>query len=160
MDAWATIAPLYDRQDEYIRYAKKFVQDPTDAEDICHEAFMALKNSLEAGAKIKKPAAFLRTTIRNEARDRNSSADVRRATVPDLATLAEARQEDTAEAALFSVSFNDALGKLSHQARAAFVLCELRGLTQDEASRELGLSQSQVARDFEAARRRLARELS
>lgn len=160
MDAWATIAPLYDRQDEYVQYARRFVKDQTDAEDVCHEAFMALKKRLESGRKVKKPAAYLRLEIRQAAKIRNRDDTRIRDTHPSLATLTEARQLDTAGEALFSVSFNSALSALDDQERAAFVLCELRGLTQYEAAQQMGVSQQTVSLLYEDARRSLAEEMA
>lgn len=159
VDSWNVIAPLYDQIDQYVSYARRFVLDPTEAEDVCHDALMDLKKNIERGTEIKNPKAYLKRMVRNIAIDRNASYDESRDAGPHLSRLAEARTLDTAGEALFNVAFNDALAHLPDAQRSAFVLCELRGLSRREAAAQLKISSSAVDRNYESARKALAREL-
>lgn len=161
MDAWATIAPLYDRQEQYVSYARRIVLDPTDAEDVVHEAFMRVKGTIEGGGKIRNPNSYLKRAIRNVAVDYNTAADERKELEDDRGIEAlSSFPADTEASALFNVTFNTTLDQMTHEQRAAFILCELRGLTRREAARELGITDTNLQRAYEGARRHLAKELS
>jgi RNA polymerase sigma factor (sigma-70 family) len=58
-----------------------------------------------------------------------------------------------------SATLNDSLHRLDAQARDAFILTELRGLTEREAADVLDTSQPTVHRRAEAARNYIREEL-
>jgi RNA polymerase sigma factor (sigma-70 family) len=119
-----------------------------DVEDVLQEAFV---RSFEAEGRheIRNARAFLLRTARNVALDHVTSAGYRR-TGP-LDGVDEAYFIDDAapvEARIDSerrfVAFCQAVGSLPEQCRRVFVLRKVYGLTQQEISQRLGITESTV----------------
>jgi RNA polymerase sigma factor (sigma-70 family) len=75
----------------------------------------------------------------------------------DLSVMTGTRY--TIDAAMFVTDFNKALGGLSEDARNAFILIELRGLTPYEAARVLDVGVGTVYGRLDAAKAALREEL-
>jgi RNA polymerase sigma-70 factor (ECF subfamily) len=75
----------------------------------------------------------------------------------DLSVMTGTRY--TLDSAIFASDFNQALRNLSEDARIAFILCELRGLTAYEAARVLDVPVGTVYGRLSAAKAALRKEL-
>lgn len=156
---WAVIGPLYDeRHDALVRQAERIVG--ADAEDVVHEAFVRIARAVEDSGKTSEDAAaMLNMTVRNLAL--NHLRDLREEPM-ELTTITgmiDSPRPLTAERGMFVTDFNEALRALPEDQAQAFILTEIRGLSQREAGEILEVSAMAINRRAEAARRTLAREL-
>lgn len=157
-DTWAVIGPLYEHHGQWVTIASKLVGS-ADAEDVVHDAYLRVARA----ARTTDDAKMMTTTVRNLAIDRlrkraremplaDEKLDSVRAGLDIVPPV-------TIESAMFVADFNDALSRLSDEQAQAFILIQLRGLSQTEAADVLGVNQSTVQRNYERGRRNLAREL-
>lgn len=150
-ERWAVIAPLYVRHSDWLAMASKIVGS-ADAEDIVHEAYLRVARAKRVG----DAEPLMSRTIRNLGIDRlRARRDV--PIEPSAMTgVLDAVRPLTIEGAMFVADFNDALAALSDEQAQAFILIQLRGLTQTEAADVLGVSQQAVSKNYERGRRALA----
>lgn len=155
---WAVIGPLYERHDDLVRQATRIVGP--DAEDIVHEAYLRIARAVEDGKTGEDAANMLGTTVRNLAF--NHLRDNAREEPMELGTITgmiDSPRPLNNERAMFVTDFNEALRELPRDQAEAFVLTEIRGLSQREAAEILETSAMTIGRRAESARRTLAREL-
>lgn len=158
-ETWAVIGPLYDeRHDSLVRQAIRFVG--SDAEDVVHEAFVRIARAVESGATSADADNMLTQTVKNLAlnyiRDHAQEVAMEPHRVIDRI---ERPRAVSAESGLWTSTFNATLEAMADGPRAAFILVELRGLSQREAAELLDVNQATISRHYELARRTLAREL-
>lgn len=158
-ETWAVIGPLYDeRHDALVRTAQRFVG--SDAEDVVHEAFMRIARAVEAGATTTDADNMLTQTVKNLALNHIRDTGREEAMEPHrVIDRIERPRAVSAESGLWTSTFNETLEAMADGPRAAFILVELRGLSQREAADLLDVNQATISRHYEAARRTLAREL-
>lgn len=158
-ETWAVIGPLYDaRHDSLVRTATRFVG--SDAEDVVHEAFVRIARAVEAGATSADADNMLTQTVKNLALNyiRDNAQEVAMEPHRVIDRL-ERPRAISAESGLWTSTFNATLEAMADGPRAAFILVELRGLSQREAAELLDVNQATISRHYELARRTLAREL-
>lgn len=157
-DTWAVIGPLYEHHGQWVTIASKLVGS-TDAEDVVHDAYLRVARA----ARSKDDAKMMTATIRNLAidrlRKRSREVPLTDGKLDALRATLDVVPSQTIEAAMFVADFNAALMLLSDEQAQAFILIQLRGLSQTETADVLGVNQSTVARNYERGRRNLAREL-
>lgn len=136
---------------------------PADSrEDIVQDALIELTRTVERGG-VAEPAALLRTIIDRRAIDflrklgtrRDVEVPVGDTTVDEWAIPATV----TAEAVLFTASFDAALRDLPNEQREAFILTDLRGMTAREAADFLSIPKSTLADRVATARATLRKEV-
>lgn len=137
---------------------RRVLRDPVEADDAAQQTFLSAYKSLIGGTRPEQPSAWLATIARHEcwartqARMREPLAvDEPEGSAPDAFSEA-ARTEDAA-------ALRDALGELPPAQKEAFVLRELAGLSQREASTALAISESALEALLVRARRRLRQRL-
>lgn len=158
-ETWAVIGPLYDeRHDVLVRQAQRFVG--SDAEDVVHEAFVRIARAVEGGATTTDADNMLTQTVKNlslnHIRDNDRGVEME---LHRVINQIERSRAVSAESGLWTSTFNDTLEAMSEGPRAAFILVELRGVSQREAADLLDVNQATISRHYEQARRTLAREL-
>lgn len=158
-ETWAVIGPLYDeRHDTLVRTAQRFVG--SDAEDVVHEAFMRIAQAVKAWATTTDADNMLTQTVKNLALNHIRDNDREVAMEPHrVIDRIERPRAVNAESGLWTSTFNATLEAMGEGPRAAFILVELRGVSQREAAELLDVNQATISRHYETARRTLAREL-
>jgi RNA polymerase sigma factor (sigma-70 family) len=135
------------------------LSDADEAEDAAQQVFLSAHRSLLGGTEPREPAAWLGAIARNECRSRiraRMAAPLALAKEPagvgsDVEHVARQRAEIEALCA--------ALAELPAQQRQAIVLREFYGLSYDEVSAALGLTDAAVESLLFRARKRLQAEL-
>lgn len=148
------IAQLYGLfYDELLGFACKLLRDRAAAEDLVQETFLrALSNADTLDALTPAACrAWLYRTLRNLVIDRCRHEK--------LAPVAEPRDGPAAADDLSAVLVREALGVLSEEERALFLLRYREGYTSRELGRMLELPPSTVRARLAAARRKLAAQL-
>jgi RNA polymerase sigma factor (sigma-70 family) len=135
------------------------LQDAVEAEDAAQQVFLSAHQSILGGTEPREPAAWLGKITRNECRARIRArmatplalVDERPAVGADVEQAASRRAEIEALCA--------ALAELPDQQRQAVLLREFYGLSYEEMSAALGLTEGAVESLLFRARRRLQEEL-
>jgi RNA polymerase sigma-70 factor (ECF subfamily) len=161
----AALAELYDRYSPMaLGLALRIVRDPLEAEDVVHDAFVAIvERAAQYRAERGSVVAWLVATVRNLSLDRTRRR-IRRAQI----TEEELRYEPTeivpdpqvlSEAAREHVAVRAALSRLSPSQRETLEIAFFEGLSYPEiAEREkipLGTVKSRAARALTALREAL-----
>lgn len=150
------------------------LRTPGLAEDVVDEVFMRLWDEMLDGNAPDDPVAWLESKVAQEARNERRSTTTRwdrevpAGSMEDIAELIEGKEEDewfehpdlTLEDIEFRTDFDAALRELPEADRQAFILTELRGLTVREAADVLSSDKTSIARQAEAARTYIRRELA
>jgi RNA polymerase sigma-70 factor (ECF subfamily) len=135
-----------------------------EAEDLVRDIFLRVIRHAETLRSADRPEAWLFRIARNALRD-SLRARLRRdartdALDTDLPAEADEAADDAAEAEL-APCLTAMIGRLAEPYRTAIMLTSLRGLTQSEAARQLGVSvsgmKSRVQRGREQLRGMLVR---
>lgn len=159
-ETWAILGPLYEeRRGELVRHVERII-GPWAAEDVAHDAFLAISRAIMAGKTLADAEAMLWPTAARLAL--NHIRDEAWEEAMDLTTISDRIEVPalSAESGLFGSGLNDALDAMPNDYRSAWVLTELRGLSGREAGELLGIDQSTVSRRSEMARRYIVKELS
>lgn len=157
-------ASLYKRTiDPLRRYLARFMRNSSDAQDIAHDAYTRVYQTLDAN-EVKKPQAFLFATARNLAINqikRRENAPLRETDSkiielaleqsPSIERVVMARQEWAATEL--------AIEQLPPGCRAVLLLCTLRGCTHRDAAALLGISRKTVEKQHSRALRLLRASL-
>lgn len=158
----AALAELYDRYAPVaLGLALKIVREPSEAEDVVHDAFVAIvERAAQYRAERGSVAAWLVTTVRNLALDR-ARRRARRAQITEEELRHEPLEEildpeAIAWAARDREAVHQALAALSPAQRATLEIAFFEGLSYPEiAEREgvpLGTVKSRAARALQALR--------
>lgn len=120
---------------------------PEEIEDLIQEGYAAIAS--HPFAQIQTPAAFFFQTVRNLATDmirRRQVVSMR--AVADVDRLAGADPAPDPVGQLTAIEdlarVKEAIERLPRACRQAFILCKIEGLSQAEAARRLGVSQSNI----------------
>ena len=132
----------------------------SDAEDVCHDAFVRAAARLEECRHPDRYAHWLCTIVRNHAHNYVARAFVRRTTelTPDMA----ASEDDPihrVELGELRRQLEQALGKLTPVQRAVVLLHDLEGWTHPDIAKSVGTSEGMSRQHLFHARRRLAQLL-
>lgn len=143
------------------------VGDPSDAEDVCQDAFMTAVRRLEDCRPEEKFRPWLLTIVRNRAIDLRRRQRVRNAdsldVVGDIATPASPSNAGplrNAERANAREHLAAALATLTDVRREVVLLHDLEGWNHREIGEHLGLAEGTVRAHLFWARRDLRRRLS
>jgi len=144
---------------------------PEDAEDLVSRAFERLSERFSSGRTIENGEALLNVTLsallKNHYRDK---ARLRQKEIPvgltyELDAIAEGEgiahlDEVDYDDYEFRQEFDSAIRDLHDEERDAFILTELRGLSQIEAGEVLGVSHQTIMRRADRARASIGKELA
>ena len=138
--------------------------DPSEAEDVCQDAFLAALRKIEQCDPAEKFASWLMAIVRNRAIDARRRRTVRAAQPLDE-ELAEATHDASnplrdAERAELRAMLERAVASLSPVQREVIVLHDVEGWKHAEIGRLLGLAESTVRVHLFHARRLLRRRLA
>jgi RNA polymerase sigma-70 factor (ECF subfamily) len=162
------VGDLYDRYaPTLLPLALRIVRDRAEAEDVVHDAFVAVSDRAgQYSAERGTVAAWLVTLVRNLAIDRTRRRDRRGALARDV--LAHEPTEEVADPESLAVGASErdkvrrALGTLPEAQRTTLEVAFFEGLSYPEiAEREsvpLGTIKSRAARAIASLREALARE--
>jgi DNA-directed RNA polymerase specialized sigma24 family protein len=142
-DAWSIIEPLYSRHfDGLVRGLEKKLSR-AEAEDIVQSAFVELRGKIEGG-NVKNPKALLERIVDQRRRDhkRDSFHEVAAGLTPGPFTPP---LHDSIDRGLLRMQLAEAIRALPGPEWAAFILCELRGLSDGAAAAHLNRPRSTVA---------------
>ena len=135
-----------------------------DAEDVLQDSLIELVR-VDERKGVYNPEAFLahvldwRALNKMRAKGKRAQVEIPGGDTTDLSILSDNRGM-TIEGAIFAADFDRAIRRLPDEARDAFILYELRGLTQFEAALLLGILPTTVVGRVEAAKAELRKELA
>jgi RNA polymerase sigma factor (sigma-70 family) len=133
--------------------AYRLTYSSADAYDVTQEVFIGLPEALRHYEERGKFAAWLRKITARRAlqilRDRKRRQEL------DLEFLRGFRSRHHADPVIERLTVERALARLSHDLRAVYVLCEIEGLSHDEAAATLGIRRNTSEVRLYRARRRL-----
>lgn len=155
----SALSLLYTQQHTSLRnFARRLLGDPHAAEDLVHDVFVSLPRALSRYRGECTLTTFLRAMAIRQASSHLRAAVRRRAAMHRLA-------EETERQANFPVDqlrqrelarlLTLALDKLSVAHRSAFVLCEVEGMSTDEAAAVLQVPAATVRTRLFYARQKL-----
>ncbi|MEZ4300145.1 MAG: RNA polymerase sigma factor [Polyangiaceae bacterium] len=159
------IAEAYDLHHEHLRaFARRFVGDPTAAEDLVHEVFVSLPSAITRFQGASSIRTFLVAIAVNHARHHLRAAARRRAAMERLSLEPPrppgADPEQGTERARLAEALVRALDTLPIDQRAAFVLCEVEERSSQEVAAIVGAPEATVRTRVYHARQKLRKELS
>jgi|GEM_PF-2016216 len=143
-----------------LRVCQRMLSDPADADDAFQAVFLVLARKADSLRRAEDLKSWLygvavRTSL--EARKRSAKLRAREGTPLDDSLAAIARDEPIELRALL----DEELNKLPNRFREPLLLCELEGVSRQEAARRLGLPEgtlsSRLARGRSLLRDRLTR---
>ncbi|HVZ75144.1 MAG TPA: RNA polymerase sigma factor [Polyangia bacterium] len=158
-------ARAYDRWHQRVRVlARRLLGDSASAEDVVQEVFVALPSAARRfrGGAPAFEAFVLGIAVKRARRHQRAAARRRRACERLAGENAHAPRtpEQDAYRRELGERLSSALAELSHDHRAAFVLCEIEGLAAAEAALVVGAPEATVRTRLFHARRRLRELLS
>lgn len=136
-------------------YALRLVEDTTSSEDMVQDAFIKAWRYCEAGGVIDSFQSFMYHTVRNECLLflRSRKTMVGEEYIPEVCEM----DIDTSER---DARIWRAIGALPEKCRKVFLLSKQKGLSNEEISRELGISIKTVKNQITKALRRLRETLN
>lgn len=164
----AAFAGLVRRHEGLVhRLAMRLLSDPTSAQDVVQETFVAAWRALHRYDPSRPMEAWLRTIALNKVRDRSRRALVRRFILAPFAREVEVeKRQDPSPDAETTVADRQqldrlriAITKLPDNLRESLVLTALEGLSQQEAAELLGVTPKTVETRVYRARQRLTEQL-
>ena len=158
----AALAQAFDRWHQRVRVlSRRLLSDAATAEDVVQEVFSALPRAIRTfRADVDLQTFLLAITVRR-ARHHQRATGRRRQALARLATEQRAQARDPEHDAYrreLGERMADALDRLPHAQRVAFVLCEVEELTSVQAAAIVDVPEATVRTRLHHARRRL-REL-
>lgn len=154
---------LAEHADSLKAYATRLLGDPTAAEDVAQDAFLALYRHIN-----QVPTAAFRPWLFRVARNlcldqlrrrkfkislfRDLQKDEEQPFVP--ADGVAAKPDQIAEAREANLAIEDAIGQLPTKFREAFLLCEVEGLSYEDAAAVMGCPVKTVSTRLFRARQR------
>ena len=153
------LGEVYDLHHEAVRaFAGRLVGDPSIAEDLLHEVFVALPRTIRRFQGNSSLRSFLTGVAINHARHHVRSASRRRAAVQRMGREPE-RETESPEAFLQRTTFlqalNRALDRLPLDQRVAFVLCDVEEHSSAEAAEITGAPEGTMRTRLFHARKKL-----
>lgn len=149
-------APLY-------RLLRRYTGDADESQEAVQEAFIAAWASIGRYDPQRPFLAWLRTIAINKARDRGRRATFRRLLFGAVGVLTTPDVEASADEAIVArqqmAALDQAVAGLPANLKAALLLTAFEGLSQQEASKTLGVSIKAIETRTRRARQILARTL-
>jgi RNA polymerase sigma-70 factor (ECF subfamily) len=153
------LAQLYAEHHVSLRnFARRLLGDPQAAEDLVHDVFVGAPRALSRYRKQCSLTTFLRAIAINQARNHLRAAVRRRAALNRLAQETERQGHfgsDELRRRELARQLTLALDRLSLAHRTTFVLCEVEGLSAEEAALTLGVNAATVRTRIFYARQKL-----
>jgi RNA polymerase sigma-70 factor (ECF subfamily) len=155
----AALAELYDAHAPALRrFARTLTGETASAEDLVHDVFVALPRALQRFRAEGSLESFLLSIAAHKARNHVRQAMRARAAAAKLGRSPSMTAE-TPERALeneqLRLALSGALDALPLKQRLAFVLCDIEGLSSDEAARVLEVPAATVRTRLHHARAEL-----
>ena len=130
-------------------FAKKFVDNGTDAEDIAAEAFIKLWRQAEQSATISNVKAFLHVTAKNACLDHLKSQQTHASKESEIQFLASQDVRNAFELAEVKAEVleyvYEAIERLPKKCKEVFKLSYLEGLKVPEVAEQLQISEQTVS---------------
>jgi RNA polymerase sigma-70 factor (ECF subfamily) len=149
-------APWKEYRDQLVRFVRRRVEDPQAAEDIVHDVLVRAYASHESGREPLQLRQWLYRSTRNAVVDHYRA---RRPAAPLPEELAELEEDRGNAREELSRCIEPLLTTLPMHYREALELSEVRGLTQGETARRLGISLSGAKSRVQRGRVRLEEAL-
>jgi RNA polymerase sigma-70 factor, ECF subfamily len=157
------LGEVYDQHHQAVRaFASRLVGDDAIAEDLVHEAFVALPQVIKRFQGESSLRSFITGVVINHARHHVRGACRRRAmlTKAGREPATEGRSpESSAVSQAFLQVLNRALDSLPLEQRVAFVLCDVEERTSGEAAELAGAPEATMRTRLFHARKKLRVEL-
>jgi RNA polymerase sigma-70 factor (ECF subfamily) len=155
----AAVAEVYDQHQVALRgFARKLTGDPTAAEDLVHDVFVALPAAIRRFRQDATLRTFLVSIAVNHARKHVRAAARRRRAMERFASEpkgASADPEADAGRRQLAAALTRGLDDLPLDQRVAFVLCEVEQRTSGEAALVVGAPEETVRTRLFHARKKL-----
>jgi RNA polymerase sigma-70 factor (ECF subfamily) len=153
------IGELYDLHHQAVRaFARRLVGEPSAAEDLVHEVFVALPSAMARYRGEGNLRTFLISMVINHARHHVRAASRRRAALQRLSLEPAAGGHDPeriAQGSELAALLTRALDQLPLEQRVAFVLCEVEEKSSREAAAVAGIPEATVRTRLHHAKRKL-----
>jgi RNA polymerase sigma-70 factor, ECF subfamily len=153
------LGEVYDQHHEAVRaFANRLVGDIAVAEDLVHEAFVALPRVIKRFQGESTLRSFLTGVVINHARHHVRSASRRRALLTKVGrepAPESGSPESSAVGQAFLQALNRALDSLPLEQRVAFVLCDVEERTSGEAAELAGAPEATMRTRLFHARKKL-----
>jgi RNA polymerase sigma factor (sigma-70 family) len=133
------------------RVCRRLLRDPHDVDDAFQATFLVLARKAGAIQRPDRLSNWLFGTACRVAKKLKADT-ARRRTHESLVALAETSVADDTDRAEKAQAVFEEVARLPESCRAVVVLCELEGVTQDEAARQLRCSERTVRRRWVRAR--------
>lgn len=146
-----------------LRYARRVLRDPGDAEEAVQDAFVAAWRSLERYRGDSALRTWLFGLTSHKALDlarRSRPAPVDEEWVADVPAGEGSDPWEQASASDLARALDAALARLPHRQRDCWVLVEMEGLSQAEVAEALGMGPDAVRGQLFRARRALQERMS
>jgi RNA polymerase sigma factor (sigma-70 family) len=139
---------------------RRLLRHEQDAEDAFQSTFLTL--ALKAGsiARGRAVGSWLYTVARRAAQQARAAAARQRPSDPRVLDLLGATADGDAMALDTQEALAEEVGRLPEKYQVAFVLCQLEGLSNEEAARQLGRPVGTVVSRLSRARERLRSRLA
>lgn len=154
-DRTELLGSLYDEYGPGLHaYAVRFLGDASRAEDVVQEVLLrAWRNPDKVDPASGSPRGWLFTVARNLLTDAWRAEQARPREVNDEPALDRASDPDPVDRLVETWTVETALGRLSHDQRAAITEVHMRGCSVAEAARRLGIPEGTVkSRTFNGLR--------
>jgi RNA polymerase sigma-70 factor (ECF subfamily) len=154
------LGALFDRHDESVRrFLVRACQIPSDdLDDLVHATFLEVYRSASAFRGLGSPRTWIFGIAVNVSRHHARSEARRRRLLTTLARVrggVASRPQEALEHRQALARIEEALAALPYPRRAAFVLCEIEGLTAAEAASVLRVRGGTIGRWLHDARKSL-----
>jgi RNA polymerase sigma-70 factor (ECF subfamily) len=159
----AALAELYDQHATGLRrFARQLTADTASAEDLVHEVFVALPRALVRFRGEGSLGSFLLSIAANKARNHVRQAMRARAAADKERRVPiqhASSPEDTLHNDRLRLALARALDALPLKQRLAFTLCDVEGLSSEDAARVLDVPSATVRTRLHHARATLREQL-
>jgi len=160
----AALAELYDAHAEGLRrFARQLTGETSSAEDLVHDVFVALPRALARFRGDGSIGSFLLSIAAHKAKNHVRQAMRARAAAAkaaELPALPAPSPEQQLEGDRLRLALSRALDELPLKQRIAFTLCDVEGLSSEDAARVLGVPAATVRTRLHHARATLRVRLS
>lgn len=147
----ATLAPLR-------RYLTRLLGNPSEAQDVAHDAYMRVYPSLSEGSA-RQPTALLYTAARrlaiNRLKRRSISPVARDAFIPEMSASSEPGVEQQVMARQELAILEEAIAQLPEGCRTVLLMCKIEQLSHREIADRLSIAVSTVEKQHARALRLL-----
>ena len=142
--------------------AKTNLDNPSDADDVCQDAFIRALRRIDDCRDPDRFGAWLMAIVRNTAHNRRDYNRIRTTVPLEKALFAASRDDPLADAGRAELRghLKEAMTHLTELQRRVLVLYDLEGWKHGEIARELGISAGSSRVHLHVARRTMRKRLS